>query len=75
VRADLGDDLRRLTMPVLVLRAADDYSFPGDAVVRRVRAAVSYDDGEVIAGCKHCPPTTPEFRTWLAERLTAFLSG
>jgi 2-hydroxy-6-oxonona-2,4-dienedioate hydrolase len=67
-------DLRKLTMPVLVLGAADDISFPGDAVVRRIKTLVPRADGEVIAGCKHCPPTTPEFRTWLANRLTAFFA-
>lgn len=68
-------DLGRLTMPVLVLGAADDISFPGDAVVRRVQAVVPHADGEVIPACKHCPPTTPEFRDWLAGRLSAFFSG
>jgi pimeloyl-ACP methyl ester carboxylesterase len=65
-------DLRRLTMPLLVLGAADDISFPGAEVVRRVRAIVPHAEGEVIAGCRHCPPTTAEFRSWLASRLTDF---
>jgi len=65
-------DLRRLTMPVLVLGAADDISFPGLAVVNRVRAIVPHADGELIPACKHCVPTTEEFRSWLANRLTAF---
>jgi len=67
------EELRRLTMPVLVLGAADDISFPGDAIVRRVRAAIPHVEGEVIPACKHCPPTTPEFRGWLADRLATFL--
>lgn len=67
------DDLRRLTMPVLVLGAADDISFPGDALVRRVSAVLPQADVEVIPGSRHCPPTTPEFRRWLADRLVAFL--
>lgn len=66
------DELRRLTMPVLALGAADDLSFPGAAVVGRIQSVVPHAEGEVIAGCKHCPPTTPEFRAWLAGRLTAF---
>lgn len=69
------EDLRKLTMPVLVLGAADDISFPGDVVVRRVKSLVPHADAEVIAGSKHCPPTTPEFRAWLAERLAAFFGG
>lgn len=66
-------DLRKLTMPVLVLGAAADISFPGEAVVRRVKTVVPHADGEVIPACKHCPPTTPEFRAWLTGRLAAFL--
>ena len=69
------DELRRLTMPVLVLGAADDISFPGAAVVDRVRAVVPGADGEVISDCKHCPPTTPAFREWLAGRLAGVLAG
>lgn len=69
------DELRRLTMPVLALGAADDLSFPGAAVAGRVRSAVPHAEVEVIAGCKHCPPTTPEFRAWLSGRLSAFFEG
>jgi pimeloyl-ACP methyl ester carboxylesterase len=66
------DELRRLTMPVVVLGAAEDISFPGEAVVRRLRSVLPQAEGEVIPGSKHCPPTTPEFRNWLADRLTTF---
>ncbi|QDU21707.1 hypothetical protein [Urbifossiella limnaea] len=38
-----------------------------------VKAVVPHADAEVIAWCRHCPPTTPEFRAWLAGRLVAFL--
>ncbi len=69
------EELRRLTMPALVLGAADDISFPGEPLVRRFDALVPHADGEVIAGCKHCPPTTDAFRTWLAARLEAFFAG
>jgi len=68
------DALRRLSMPVLALGGADDISFPGDAVVRRMMAHVPTVEGEVIPGCKHSPPTTPEFRAWLAARLQRFMA-
>lgn len=68
-------DLLRLTMPLMVLGAADDVSFPGEAVVSRVRSVLPDAEVEVIPGCKHCPPTTPEFQTWLSDRLTQFFSG
>ena len=67
------EQLRALAVPVLVLGAAEDISFPGAAVVGRVKAVLPHADAEVIPGCKHCPPTTPEFRGWLADRLGAFL--
>ena len=28
---------------------------------------------ELVANCRHCPPTTDAFREWLAGRLTTFL--
>lgn len=68
-------ELQRLSMPVLALGAADDISFPGEAVVARVRSRVPHANGEVIAECKHCPPTTDEFREWLGSRLTNFFAG
>lgn len=68
-------ELQRLTMPLLVLGASDDISFPGAAVVARFRSQVPNVDGEIIPECKHCPPTTDEFRTWLGQRLTRFLEG
>lgn len=68
------DALRRLTMPVLVLGGADDISFPGEAVVRRLVAHVPNVEGEVLP-IKHSPPTTDEFRRWLGARLQRFSSG
>lgn len=64
------DDLRRLTMPTLVIGGDEDISFPGTPMVQRVRALVPRVDAEVLAGCKHCPPTTDAFRQWFATRVT-----
>ena len=63
------DDLRRLTMPTLVLGGDDDISFPGEPMVARMRALVPGVDAEVVRGCKHCPPTTETFRRWFAQRI------
>ena len=65
--------LRRLTMPVLVLGGGDDISFPGEAVVRRMVSHVPTIEGEVLP-IKHSPPTTDEFRAWLAARLQRFMT-
>lgn len=69
------DELKRLTMPVLAMGASDDISFPGAALVRRLGSLVPHAECEVIPNCKHCPPTTPEFRQWLANRIWPFLSN
>jgi pimeloyl-ACP methyl ester carboxylesterase len=65
--------LRKLTMPTLVLGADQDISFPGPKLVKRVQSLVPNSETEVIAHCKHCPPWTDEFRSWLAERVGGFL--
>lgn len=64
--------LQNLNMPVLVLGAADDISFPGAKVVRRICEEVPNSEGEVLSNCKHCPPMTSDFREWLANRLSDF---
>ncbi len=66
------DALRRLSMPALVIGAADDISFPGEKIAQRVRASVPDADVEVIQG-KHCPPTTHEFHAWLSARVKQFI--
>ncbi len=66
--------LRSLAMPTLVVAGDDDVSFPGDRLVKRVRATVPRVETELVAGCKHGPPTTPEFRAWLADRVTRFVA-
>jgi 2-hydroxy-6-oxonona-2,4-dienedioate hydrolase len=66
------DQLRSLSMPTLVLGAELDISFPGHPMSDRVRRLVPDVEEEVLPSCRHCPPTTPEFRTWLADRLTTF---
>jgi 2-hydroxy-6-oxonona-2,4-dienedioate hydrolase len=66
-------DLSMLQVRTLVLGAEDDISFPGQAMVARVRRLVSDAEVELLRECKHCPPMTREFRSWLAERVTTFL--
>lgn len=65
-------DLQQLTMPLLVLAADQDISFPGQKMLQRLKAQVPGAEGELLRECKHCPPCTPEFRGWLGNRLTAF---
>lgn len=67
------DELRRLRVRTLVVGADEDISFPGGPMVDRVRTLMPNVEAELLRQCKHCPPTTPEFRSWLAERVTSFL--
>lgn len=62
--------------PTMVVAADDDASFPGDAVLARAKALFpGLAATELLTGCKHSPPTTPEFRAWLAGRLTSFFAA
>lgn len=67
------DELRGLKMPVLVVAGDQDISFPGAKLLARVTKMIPNADAELLADCRHSPPTTDEFRTWLANRVTAFL--
>ncbi len=66
-------ELRGLTMPTLVVAAGDDISFPGQKLLKRVETLVPNVQTELLASSKHSPPTTDEFRKWLADRVTTFL--
>ena len=68
------DDLRRLRVRTLVIAADEDISFPGGPMVDRVQSLIPNAETELLRQCKHCPPTTPEFRSWLGERVRLFLS-
>jgi 2-hydroxy-6-oxonona-2,4-dienedioate hydrolase len=65
-----------LKAPVLVIAAADDYSFPGDRLLARAKQLFpTLVHSELLAGVKHSPPTTEEFRQKLAGTLATFFQG
>jgi 2-hydroxy-6-oxonona-2,4-dienedioate hydrolase len=66
------DELRSLSMPCLVIAADQDISFPGEQVIERSKNHIPEVESELIRG-RHSPPTTPEFQTWLGNRVTDFL--
>ncbi len=68
------EELIKLTMPCLVMAAENDISFPGQPMLERVTNTISNPETELLQGSRHCPPTTPGFRRWLAERMGAFLN-
>lgn len=68
-------ELASIQCPTLVLGAERDASFPGEALIARVRSCVPAAEVELIEGAKHCPAFTPEFRAWLAARVGRFLDA
>ncbi|MDX2009300.1 MAG: alpha/beta hydrolase [Myxococcaceae bacterium] len=70
------EEFSGFTAPVLVIGADGDLSFPGEAVVARVRALFRGPvETELLKDVRHSPPTTEPFRAWMAERLTRFLTA
>lgn len=68
------EELARLTAPALVVGADNDLSFPGQKLLDRVAQLLPNLQGkELISNCRHCPPTTDEFRAWLSGRISRFL--
>lgn len=67
------EEFKKLGMPCLVIAAEKDISFPGEQVIERVKAHIPNVETELIEDSKHSPPTTPEFRSWLAERIKTFI--
>lgn len=65
--------LKDWTTPTIVFAGEDDISFPGEAMVRKLNSNNPEIQTELMEGCKHSPPTTPEFRKWLSDRIRKFL--
>lgn len=70
------EELAAFKAPVLVIAGDQDISFPGDKLITRVKQLFpSLASAELIPDCKHCPPTTDEFRAWLTTKLDGFFSA
>lgn len=69
-----AETFRGFARPTLVLGADKDLSFPGEKLLKRVKEIIPHAETEMIRDCKHMPPTTEEFRSWLGERVSRFLS-
>lgn len=68
------DQLMSMKMNVLLIGAENDISFPGIPMINRVRTLIPSAETELIKNSNHCPPTTDEFRQWLATRIVNFLN-
>lgn len=67
--------LKEWEIPTLVFAAEDDISFPGKPMIQKLKSNNSDILTELMENCKHSPPTTPEFRNWLAGRIQDFLKN
>ncbi|NUP14435.1 MAG: alpha/beta hydrolase [Polyangiaceae bacterium] len=67
------EDLAAFKRPTLVFGADQDYSFPGDKLIARVKAVLPHAEVELIENCRHAPPTDAVFRKKMADRIGAFL--
>lgn len=68
-------DLAGYSGPVLVLAGDRDVSFPGPALIARMKELFprSGVELELLENCKHCPPFDESFRERTARRIAAFL--
>lgn len=66
------EELKELSMPVLVMGEDEDISFPGELLVERVQKLIPHAETELLHG-RHSPPTTDKFRNWFASRVSRFL--
>jgi 2-hydroxy-6-oxonona-2,4-dienedioate hydrolase len=71
------EELARFKAPVIVIAGDQDVSFPGDKLAARSKQLFGANlvACEILPNCKHCPPTTDEFRRWLSDKVTAFLTA
>ncbi|MGN8225135.1 alpha/beta fold hydrolase [Gracilimonas sp. BCB1] len=67
------EELQNLKMPVLTIAADKDMSFPGEPLIERAKDHILNVETELLRDTRHSPPTTEEFRRWLADRITFFL--
>ena len=65
-------DFALVKCPVLAFGAEEDVSFPGRALLQRVREVLPQAETELIPGSKHCPPLSDEFRQDMATRIERF---
>jgi len=66
-------ELKSIEARTLVVAADSDISFPGAPLVERVSLLIDSVETELLKRCKHCPPTTNQFREWLAGIVRRFL--
>jgi pimeloyl-ACP methyl ester carboxylesterase len=66
-------ELVQVTCPTLIFGAEYDASFPGRALIARVKELLPHAQVELIEGSRHCPPFTDKFRERMSKRIETFL--
>jgi pimeloyl-ACP methyl ester carboxylesterase len=61
--------------PTLVFGASDDISFPGPALLARMKVLIPQAETELLEACRHMPPTDDAFRHRIGDRIAQFLSA
>ncbi|MGV3614976.1 MAG: alpha/beta fold hydrolase [Fimbriimonas sp.] len=67
------EEMGAVKCPTLVFAAEEDASFPGEALLARVRQILPQAETELLRGSKHSPPMTEEFRNRTGRRIERFL--
>jgi pimeloyl-ACP methyl ester carboxylesterase len=67
------DRLAAFQRPTLAFGADGDLSFPGAALLGRIKEVIPQAETELLEGCRHSPPTDDAFRHRMADRITRFL--
>lgn len=68
-------ELEGFDRPTLVFGASDDLSFPGAALLARMKALLPHVQTELLEACKHSPPFDDAFRARLGGRVGDFLAA
>lgn len=64
--------LAEWSIPTIVFAAEDDVSFPGKPMINKIKSNNRDIQTELMMNTKHSPPTTPEFREWLSQKILDF---
>lgn len=67
------EELNKISAPLLLIAAEFDISFPGQQLIGRVKEQIPDAEFELLKDSRHSPPTKPEFREWLKERIFLFI--
>lgn len=69
-------EFKNLSAPVYICAGELDLSFPGKKLEAQAKKLFpNLIKVDVVTGCRHCPPTTDEFRQNFTFELTQFFQS